>query len=58
MYMNEHSKLNRPSESPQAAGIWLAAVYASFFAWLFHGFAFRAFLASLRELVGKFLTKS
>ena len=56
--MNDPSNLDRSHESSQAAGFWLAAAYASFFAWLAHGFAFRAFVISLRELVGRFLMKS
>lgn len=56
MQMNEPSNLNRTAPA-QRTGLWLAAGYASFFAWLLHGFAFRAFLASLRELAVKFLMR-
>lgn len=42
------------SQNGKSSGLWLAAAWVSFFAWLFHSFAVRAFFDSLHG-AGKLL---
>src|SRR5579863_1567260 len=61
--LQELNKLQDPPLNPDpvassadpASELWLILAYSSFVAWLFHSFAVRFFILSLRHLFSKFL---